>query len=322
MLRPELILALLLPATVARAAVVDRIAAVVNDEVVTLSEIYELGSEFVAETCGEAPEPNCRFQVEVQVLESILQRKLVRQELVRLGYDVTAADVDALIQDVMRQYDFADREALREEVERSGIPWDTYREQLAEQRREQVFAETVLRARVTISEDELRDQYQRFVRTTGRPLIAEIDGFGWIVPDDHTEAQTAEKLAEFTALFETVRAGKLSWEQVISDYDSAGAAGLFASQSFQQGKLNEALSAVVFAGTVGEVQAPILAGPVLYGVRIKSRVEGEADVPPFEEAKEQLTEQLFMKKLGDAQQEWFEVAKRQAAIEVLITPGT
>ncbi|MCK6504556.1 hypothetical protein L6R53_14320 [Myxococcota bacterium] len=32
----------------ARAGVVDRVAAVVNDDVVTLSEVYELGAEFTS----------------------------------------------------------------------------------------------------------------------------------------------------------------------------------------------------------------------------------------------------------------------------------
>ena len=68
----------LICAGVIHAATTDRIAAVVNDDVITLSEVYELGAEFISEA---ALTPDARREAEINVLDSLVLRSLVSQEL-------------------------------------------------------------------------------------------------------------------------------------------------------------------------------------------------------------------------------------------------
>ena len=60
---------LLLTSTL-QAATVDRIAAVVNDDLITLSEIYEVGSDYIQDNIGT---DNLR-PIELEVLETLIQR--------------------------------------------------------------------------------------------------------------------------------------------------------------------------------------------------------------------------------------------------------
>ena len=50
----------LLLALTAQAGVVDKIAAIVDDEVIALSEVYELGGDFITENCPPASPPTSR----------------------------------------------------------------------------------------------------------------------------------------------------------------------------------------------------------------------------------------------------------------------
>ncbi len=114
----------------ARAAVVDRIAAVVNDEVVTLSEVYDLGREFIAQRTKATPgDAKVRRAAELEVLDSIVRRRLVAQEMKRLQLEVTPVEVDRAIDDVARRHGL-DRTKLQAEVERSGVTWGKYREEI------------------------------------------------------------------------------------------------------------------------------------------------------------------------------------------------
>ena len=53
-------MAVLLMPGLAWSSVVERVAAVVNNEVIALSEIYEIGGEFIAETVASSEEEGVR----------------------------------------------------------------------------------------------------------------------------------------------------------------------------------------------------------------------------------------------------------------------
>ena len=65
--------------------VVERVAAVVNDEVIALSEIYEIGGEYIAEALSQDTEEETRRRAELEVLEELVSQELMVQEMLRLG---------------------------------------------------------------------------------------------------------------------------------------------------------------------------------------------------------------------------------------------
>ena len=66
----------------------------VNDDVITLSEVYELGAESFLR-------PHCPMPVEKQDRpDSLLLRSLVSQELMRLDFDVTEDELTGAIDEV------------------------------------------------------------------------------------------------------------------------------------------------------------------------------------------------------------------------------
>jgi peptidyl-prolyl cis-trans isomerase SurA len=99
----------------------------------------------------------------MEVLDTLIQTELVSQEMSRLGLDVTQDDLEATIDDIARQNGLT-RDQLRREVERSGLAWSLYREQLMEQLRSMRFGQSILAPRVTVAEQDLRDLYDREIK--------------------------------------------------------------------------------------------------------------------------------------------------------------
>ncbi len=302
--------------------VVDRISATVNGEPITLSEVYELGGDFIRGNCQGSAEPDCWDEEEGKVLEALIRRQLMAQELEELGMAVSSNEVEQAIDSVVQQYGMGDRDALKREVERSGLAWATYRRQIAEQLRQQRFQEAVLRSRVSIKDDELQDYYLRATRDLAHPMLTTISAFGYQLPAGADGDTLATEVASFRERFQAVREGKASWDALVAEYDTAGMGALLSGQPFAAGDLNDALDAVVQQTPVDVIAEPVIVGDILYGVKVVRREEGEAEVPPFEEIKGQLGQQLMQEKMMKAEDEWFEMAKREAAIKIFLSDGS
>lgn len=298
---------------------VDRIAAVVDDDVVLLSEVYELGGSFVAESCPTA-EPACVRRRELEILDALVRRSLVKAELRRLDLTVTGADVDQAIDTVIQDNGFADRAALRAAVEAQDMRWDAYREQLTEQLGAQRFQGRVLAPRVAVTEDEVRDQYQRAVGMT-EAIEVEVLALGIPVPPT-APPETAEAMrAQAARLVEELNTDALAWEQAIADFDGAHLATVFGGRRWRQGQLVAALDERAFQVPVGQAQGPLVLNGLLVIFEVAKREAGRgapADAPPYEELAPKIREKLFSQKLELAEEEWYQITRRQASVQILL----
>ncbi|MCB9759586.1 MAG: peptidyl-prolyl cis-trans isomerase [Alphaproteobacteria bacterium] len=308
-----LALAALLSAPAA-AEIVDRVAAVVNKEVITLSEIYEMGSDFIEEAAiGEGPDGPARRDAELQVLDVLIQQQLVAQEMRRLGMDVTQDELERAIDDIARQNNL-DRETLRREVERSGLPWTSYREQLELNIREMKFGQVVLQPRISITEDELRDLYNRRTRDLSGAESRSLQAIflRWepdATPDD--KAAVAQKLADVKRRF----AEGTPWETLVAEFPEsvlASAGGELGT--FKKGEAVAEIDGPSFSTPIGKLTDPIAVPTGMLVVRVASVQQGTA--PPFDLVRPDLEQELLMGKMEQEMALWVQQARRQASVKV------
>ncbi len=307
------------PAPARIVGVLDRVAVVVNDEIIALSDIWEIGRDFLVQRCPTRDDA-CLDAAEIEVADALIKRALIGQELERLDLAVTAVQVDQSIDQIVRQYQLPDRQALRDEVERSGKGWDDYRDELEEYLRTQAFQARVLGPRVSVTDDELQDAYQRVARKVKTPT-ARVSGLGLGIPRDAPPELVSDRVRQAFEIVRAVNAGELSWDDAVAKWDD-GMAPLFVDQEFTEASLVEAFRPAVFSGEVGVVQPPIQfttpdGTEVLVLLRPDARGE-RSDALPFEEVEAQLKEQVFQEKLEAAEEEWYQRARREAAIDVKI----
>jgi parvulin-like peptidyl-prolyl isomerase len=136
------------------AETIDRIAAIVNDDVITISDVYAVGAEYIA-----AAQPDIRT-AELEVLDSLVMNKLIEQEIVRLGHDVTEEEFQGALSDISQSNGLG-VDQLRSEVERSGLKWEDYEVEIRQSLRQMKFNQLVLQPRITIDEAALLDSYRR-----------------------------------------------------------------------------------------------------------------------------------------------------------------
>jgi len=300
------------------AQTVDRIAGVVDDEVITLSEVYDLGSDFIQGRCGATEsDSDCFQEAEMEVLETLVKWVLVRQQLQQLEMSVTGDEVDSAVDMVIRENGFSDRQNFRSYVEASGTTWSSYLSQLRDSLRMQRFQQVVLLPRVTVTDDEVFDAYQRSVRSERHEGVG-IDAFGVLLPPQSTQEEERAIREATQGIVDRIHSGELTWEKAVATHDQAGLHGVVTGRTYRRGELTDALDQKVFEEEVGAVMQPTEVGSVLFVVRILERGLVDGDVQPLEEVNETLREQIFQRKMEEVEDDWYQRARREAAVRVLL----
>lgn len=296
--------------------VMDRIAAVVDDEVITLSEVYELGGDYVEQSCPPSPMlgTRCELEAELEILDVLIKRTLIKAELEELRLTVGAIEVDQTIDQIARDNGLDDRTALRNAIEESGVSWNTYRQQIREELQVQRFQQRVLFPRVSVADDELRDLYDRTARGESVPTVR-IDAIGVVLPPERQESA----IQQSKQLVASLNAGEVDWDVAKERFDGASVNAALGDKPYKKGQLTPALDAVVFEAPIGQFLEPIRVGDVMMIVRVLERSLDKPSVKPYAEVAPALRNQLLQKKLEDAEEAWYQRKRRESAIRILLS---
>jgi peptidyl-prolyl cis-trans isomerase SurA len=144
---------LLTPAAAANQPL-DRIVAVVNDDVILQSELNDAVLSVQQQYAGHTEQLPPMNVLQQQVLNRLVLMRLQIQKAQDQGIHVSDADVDQAIQGVAEQNKLSP-EQLRAEVERSGASFASFREQLADQITVQRLHQSVVQDSVSVTDSEI-----------------------------------------------------------------------------------------------------------------------------------------------------------------------
>jgi parvulin-like peptidyl-prolyl isomerase len=280
----------------------DRIAAIINDEVITLSELEaEIRDEVVrlkARYRGKELDRRVT-QKKYTVLNDLIEKKLLSQEARTRGIRMTEEELDVAEQRLAGgnpSTTFSptkSREQIREELTRQKL--------LAFQVQQHVM---VTPADVRRHYEQFEDQYMESAEYRIRQILLLMD-LGTNInqtkqraQDLYNELKEGESFSEYAERYsdgpESVRGGDL---------------GFIAKHEFLT-PIAQALETM----KVGEMSPPIQTNFGFHIIILDAIQVAKAQ--SFEQVKDRIRDQLFQKKLLQAQQKWLGDLKRRAYIEV------
>jgi peptidyl-prolyl cis-trans isomerase SurA len=155
---------------IGRAELVDRVVAVVNDDVVLLSELEVAIQPFLEQLskAGYPPDKDreLRFKVREEILSQLVDRTLTDQEVRRLGLSVEPAEIDGAIEKV-KQANFLTDEGLREAMAAQGYTLEEYRENVRQQILRSKLVNREIKARTVITAEDAKAYYERHPEAFG-----------------------------------------------------------------------------------------------------------------------------------------------------------
>ncbi|HEY9275380.1 peptidylprolyl isomerase, partial [Achromobacter sp.] len=140
---------------------VDGIAAVVDKDVITLRELRDASLRISAELKSRGIQVPDDQTLQHQVLQRLIMERVQRHEADRLGIRVDDAQVDQAIQTIAFRNKITVAQ-LRQEIEKSGTHWDSYRKSLRDEIRTDRLRQRAVDSTIVISDTEvdafLKDQ--------------------------------------------------------------------------------------------------------------------------------------------------------------------
>jgi len=144
--------------------VVDRIVAIVNDDVITLSELNNAFDPYMKRIEAGVAAGKDRERVVAEgrttILNRMIDNKLIEQEAKKSGIIIKDDEVMGVVRDMLksRKMEMPD---LLQALSKDGMTFDAYKQELKEQLQRQQLVRREIRAKIVVTDDEIGDYYRQ-----------------------------------------------------------------------------------------------------------------------------------------------------------------
>jgi peptidyl-prolyl cis-trans isomerase SurA len=299
-----------------RGEVVDRIVALVNNEVITSSELEETGRRFfdrVQQSTTPSEREGKLREARKAVLEQLIENKLLDQEIRSRKIEVPDREVDAAIQEVMAHNHITENE-LKKALAKDGLTYSYYRQRIRDDLGKMHLVNREIKSKIVIKEEELRKAYdQKLVEYTDQ-LEVKVQQIFFPVPQVSTEDQITTIRKGAQSVLEKARQGE-DFAQLARTYSK----GLEASEGgvlgfFKPKELRPELEEAAFKLKVGELSDLVKSPEGFHILRVMERKGGEPK--PFAEVQDKIRDEMVQAEAERQFREWMKSLRAKAYIDV------
>jgi peptidyl-prolyl cis-trans isomerase SurA len=147
----------------AAADTVEEIYAIVNDEVITGSELRKfetemlraLQSQMEGDKLAEATK-----EIKKDLLNRFIEQKLLLSRIKEKNYNVDS-DVEMIIQDIKKQYKFESDDDLKKALQAEGIEFDAWKAQWKERRKQERLIGEEVGSKIKVDNPQIMEYYRK-----------------------------------------------------------------------------------------------------------------------------------------------------------------
>ena len=153
---------------------ISRIVAVVNGDMITARELDKaLQPELIGQKLDPGKNPKMVAEVRKAVLDRMINDKIILQEAAKEKIEVTDADVDAAIAQIVKESQLS-RDVFFKQMEKEGVSEKMFRDSLFVQLVSQRLMSANVVSKVVVTEDEINDYYRKNMAgfASGRARVA------------------------------------------------------------------------------------------------------------------------------------------------------
>jgi peptidyl-prolyl cis-trans isomerase SurA len=298
-LRPSFILILISLCYVAysQAEVISRIAAVVNDEIITTSQLDE----------QMKAQPRDAAVPREQVLQNMITDILMEQRAAEIGIGVSEEDIDMAVADVERQNGITTAQ-LEQALVAQGMSMREYREQLRNQILRFKLTGIEVKSKADVTRHEIESYYNEHQDEYRQPARMRLSRISLPLKVEGKEAYAqAEEMRQF------LEDGR-SIEDILDRFPSSLGAEGGDMGYFKPGELSPMFNEALEGLEEGDVTDILQSDGVLHILRVEESFAG--GVAPLEEVVDKIAEQLRQKKMEQELKKWREDLRENAYIEI------
>ncbi|MEA3466324.1 MAG: SurA N-terminal domain-containing protein [Thermodesulfobacteriota bacterium] len=281
------------------AKTLSKIAAVVNDDIITTRQLEQR----LADTSGKLN----RAVQQRQVLDVMISELLMQQRAQEIGLEVTDGDIEKAISDVEAQNNIS-RDQLEQALISQGLTMTRYRAQLTNQILRYKLMGREVQSKVDITRQEVRNYYQQHLDDYRQSPHTRLSRLSFPIGVDEAKAQADAEVAQRKLL-----AGQ-SVDEVLLELSPRTRIEGGDMGSFKAGELSATFEDALSDLDIGGISPIVRLGNVLHILKVEHRSSGGvADLASVEGP---IRQQLRKKKMDEKLQQWREELKKEAYIDI------
>lgn len=299
--------------------VVDRVVAVIEDEVITLRELEAKAQSYMDELSGiddaqryaERRKALLEKVLDIQIGEKIVQREIERNRE-KLG--VKEGDVDRAIDEVLRMNNIT-RQQLRATLYGQGMTWSEYRQKMRDQIARARLIQFKVKGKIQIDEQDVRRrclQRQQAKQSEDRVCAAHIL---LKIPD----AASKESIERLRARAEKLRAELTSGADfaayALKHSDDQGAPDGDIG-CFGRGEMLEEFARAAFQTPVGEIAPLVQSDFGFHIIKVRERKSAASGSCNAAEDLKPFRQELYQEAMQREMDAWIDSLREKAFVDV------
>jgi parvulin-like peptidyl-prolyl isomerase len=294
------------------AEIVDKIVAVVNNEIITLSELNTQAEPFQDRIeKGYKGKDKDRLMEETRktVLNRMVDQILIRQEAKRLGITIKDDEINSMINEMLKRRNLT-MDEFKNMLARDGLSLESYREEARGHMMRSRLATREVRSKVIITEQEIGEYYKQHREEYEGRVAVKLRQILILCPANAPAEKKREVRAEMEFILARIKSGE-KFEELAAKYSP----GLGGELGFvEKGSMLQPVEEVAFGLKVGEMSG-IIESPAGFHI-IQILDKRGAGIKTFESVRHEIIEELTKEKSEKKFEEWIGELRKKSYVEI------
>ena len=290
----------------------NKILAVVNDDVVTETDLDEALSSSIddlkKEYSGEELKTKTE-EVRKELLNQMIENKLILQEAKKANIAVDDNEVEQRLKDVKSR--FPSEDIFYAEIEKSGVSTDVLKRRYKENIMMGKLVDHEVRGKVVVTPTEIEGYYKKHSEELKAPESVHLRGIVLRFDANNTEDAVKQKADDVVKL---AREGR-DFGELANTYSQGAKSKEAGDFGFvEKGQMRQDFEKVIFSLKPGEVGDPIKTDTGYFIFKVEEKKDSY--VRSLTEARSDIENMIFRDKAQKRYQDWIVKLKRDAFIQV------
>jgi peptidyl-prolyl cis-trans isomerase SurA len=305
-----LLISLISMTAVSHAAVLlDRVVAVVNEEVITWSELYKAMESDASPQVKELKEDERRKiykENESAFLESLIDIRLQLQEAKNVGITVGEEEVKDAIENIKKKYSMTD-DMFKDSLKKEGFTLSEYKKKLRDQILISKVVNQQVRSKILLSDEDVK----KFIRDNeGNSDGYRISQIFLTKPQNQADGKKVEEKA--AEILKKLHEGE-NFRDLARTYSEDPSASDGGDLGFiRKDQLLKEFAAAIAPLKVGQVSTPFWTERGLHIIKLDEKRDTKNQSEMKEEAEKELTDKIFSQRYHA----WVKSLREKAFIEI------
>jgi peptidyl-prolyl cis-trans isomerase SurA len=295
-----------------QAETVNRIAAVVNGEIITT---YQIEKEITSRWSEAKDKKMPVSQIEVlrrEILSNLIEEALIRQRIEELGINVSEDEIEAAVQDVQDQNRLT-RSQLEEALQLQGMSFDEYRENLRKQILRFKLMGREVQSKIEVTNQEIRDYFREHIDNYREEPYMRISRISFSFPAGSTADQVETIRGKAQEALARLRRGEDFYAVLLScSADKSAEGGDMGT--FAKGELTPAFDRAAENLCENEVSDLVETPEGFHILKVTERSVGK--VRHFDAVKDEIRDILMDQKREEGFKSWSQKLRKTAYIDI------